>query len=266
MDEDVYFLDFHPPFPGQGYEELLKITPNIYWFDHHASNFKYFSDKKYYDILGSRSDTFPSACELVWEYFHEKLIEYDKGYYQLDTPEFVKKISDHDSWRHKIPGSDAFCLGMDLIEDISDPKGVSWETFFLHWELPLIGGKNHLIKEMNQIQNNGYIVSEYLEKSNARYVDAFSYEIEWEGYRCIVCNRGMTGSYLFKSIWDPKKYDLMLAYVNTGNKYIVSIYTETEKTGIKANDIAVKNGGGGHPGAAGFTCHILPFGKGEIDD
>lgn len=235
--EKVFILDFPPPAPGEGWEDLLAITEDIIWIDHHESALKKFEE---IEIEGSRSLTTPAACELVWDYF-----------FDVKTPESIKMIGDHDSWQHQIHHSDAFCLGMLAKDWIEDPRSEGWKSLLSN----ALKGNEEGIKTTI---SKGHTIQQYCKKSHAAYVKAVSYEMQWLGYRCLVANRGLTGSYLFDSLWDKDKHDLMIAYVYEGDHYIVSIYT-TKTDQVKANDIAIAHGGGGHPGAAGFTCKELPW-------
>ena len=45
----------------------------------------------------------------------------------------------------------------------------------------------------------------------------------------------------------------------TCDEYIVSLYTT--QADLDVAEICKKHGGGGHKGAAGFTCNELPFKK-----
>jgi len=246
-NDRVYFLDFPPPNPGEDLDKLFEITKDIIWIDHHESSLEKFND---FDFDGHWSVTWPAACVLTWEYMSSTAhAENNKPW---NMPFFVHAISDHDSWKHEIDKSDELCLGMLTYDGVEDPTDDIWEFFF---DL----SKSH--KEdglFDDFMKKGKTVQQYCKKSHEGYVKAFSYEMEWLGYKCIVCNRGMTGSYLFESLWDEEKYDLMIAYIFDGEKYIVSIYT-TKTDKVKANDIAKSLGGGGHPRAAGFPCKILPW-------
>jgi len=248
-DETIYFLDFPPPAPttlntgfgvSSGFEALKAITNNVIWIDHHESSIQKFEG---IEIEGLRSNTFPAACELTWKYFSDSSL----------VPKFVKMISDHDSWRHKIKNSQDFCLGMMSKDGIEDPQSQDW-----HYVIADFFDDNEYRSVIQPYVEKGQTIDKYVKKNNASYSKSFAYEMEWLGYKCIVCNRGMTGSFLFDSVYDESKHDLMLAWVFDGVKYTVSIYT-TKTDKVKANDIAKAHGGGGHPGAAGFTCQELPF-------
>jgi hypothetical protein len=82
--------------------------------------------------------------------------------------------------------------------------------------------------------------------------------IKFEGYDCFACNMPRSNSEWFKSI-DPSTYDILIPFyynIQTG-KYCFSLYTSDPE--IDVSKIAVKYGGGGHRGAAGFQLDALPF-------
>jgi nanoRNase/pAp phosphatase (c-di-AMP/oligoRNAs hydrolase) len=67
----------------------------------------------------------------------------------------------------------------------------------------------------------------------------------------------MTNSQTFDSVWDPEKYDAMLTFGWRRGQWTVSLYSV--KQDVDVSEVAVKHGGGGHKGAAGFQCTELPF-------
>ena len=77
----------------------------------------------------------------------------------------------------------------------------------------------------------------------------------------VICaNRGFTNSKLFDSVYDPDKHHMMVTFVRMklpAEKWTVSMYSTRED--VECGEVAVKYGGGGHKGAAGFQCDKLPF-------
>ena len=54
-----------------------------------------------------------------------------------------------------------------------------------------------------------------------------------------------------------KNYDICLSFAYLGDSWTVGLYSDDK--GIDVGKIAVKYGGGGHKGAAGFVSNNLPF-------
>jgi uncharacterized protein len=82
--------------------------------------------------------------------------------------------------------------------------------------------------------------------------------IEFEGHQCFACNMAHVSSEWFKSV-DPETYDILMPfyYNMQTDKFIISLYS----TKTDVSKIAVKYGGGGHSGAAGFQSRNLPWVK-----
>jgi nanoRNase/pAp phosphatase (c-di-AMP/oligoRNAs hydrolase) len=83
-------------------------------------------------------------------------------------------------------------------------------------------------------------------------VKSFAYYTFFEGYEAVVVNIGHVGSEIFDSI---KKKPLLIMYVYDGKDYKVSLRSEE----VDVSKIALKYGGGGHPGASGFECKEIPW-------
>ena len=93
-------------------------------------------------------------------------------------------------------------------------------------------------------------------KQYAIIMGSNGFTVNFEGYKGVACNAGPgINSDLFKT---APPHDIMLPFYFTGRKYVVSIYSENPD--IDCSEIAKKHGGGGHKGAAGFVCNVLPFG------
>ena len=255
IGEKVYILDFPPPPPGHGLHLITKKTTDIIWIDHHQSAIDRFKD---IDFEGVLSPGHPSACQLTWEYMRKRSIltvdakDIDQEIPD-DIPNFIKMISDHDSYQHDVIHSESFCYGLLGCENVGTPTSKIWEKLFFEMQFD-----NDDRNPFNaDIIKKGFSIRQFLKNLNKDYISGFAYGLEWEGYRCLVCNKGICGKRFFESEWDPTVYDIMIAYVFDGEKYSVSLYTDKEE--IKVNKIAAKYGGGGHDGAAGFEPKELPW-------
>jgi hypothetical protein len=114
------------------------------------------------------------------------------------------------------------------------------------------------IERVQQITEEGGLILKYQQTENEKYIKASSFETELDGLKCIAVNKMLTNSMLFTSIWDPEKYDAMLAFGWRNGQWTVSLYSD--KPDIDVSGIAKNRGGGGHKGASGFQCKELPFG------
>ena len=109
--------------------------------------------------------------------------------------------------------------------------------------------------KLSTLEEQGRLVLDYRDAYNSKLWRSFGYFTKFEGYKCTALNSGAANSSLFDSV--DEEYDLMLPHVWDGKKWSVSIYPHNSN--INVSEIAKKYGGGGHPGAAGFTCKELPW-------
>jgi len=231
--DTVYMLDYSL----QPFEKMITLSEmcTLVWIDHHKSSIE--EAEKYPEIFikGSREEG-KAGCELAWEYFHER----DKK----PMPKGVFFLGRYDVWDLKNPDFLKFQYGMRL-HDTLYPDAEVWS--------------NVLNDEENFIDfclQSGQVILSYVGQTNAKYVQSYGFPVEFEGYKCIACNKGLTSSQLFDSIIED--YDIMITFVKSpkGN-WTVSMYTT--KDDIDVGAIAKKLGGGGHKSAAGFQTDELPF-------
>lgn len=260
-DELVYIVDFS--IPPEEMTELRKITSNIIWIDHHYTAI--LKNKGIHDDLpGIRysEDDYPlSGAMLTWVWFQhyitntvkdskEDIIETSKK-----APLFVQYVSDYDTWTHNFKDIMEFHAGMDLYEDKEDfdnPSNI-WSKM-----------DNEDLNEdylclnpfLLQTIKNGVIANKFRDGWSKSYCESFGYELEFEGYRCFVLPLQLCGSQYFKS-QDNKGYDIYIASAYNGNEWITSLYSTT----VDVGKIAMKYGGGGHKGAAGFHSSEFLFMK-----
>ena len=87
-----------------------------------------------------------------------------------------------------------------------------------------------------------------------------SFLAKWEGLT-FLCLNGRGNSLTFASLDVPETgHDaLLMFFLNAHREWVVSLYHARHRTDLDLSTIAVRNGGGGHKGACGFTCKTLPF-------
>ena len=240
-DEDVIIVDFSLQKHGD-FEKLLKITKNVIWIDHHKSAIDKHKDIAR-QIKGLRSEKIP-GCILAWHYFCSG----------KSIPAIVEMIGSYDVWDFTKYDKKDLCkiqTGIRLHEH--SPRSYIWDYLFTDGATEIITNENH--SRIMEILQDGEIALKYRQNTYESLIKSFSFEADFEGYRCICCNQGMTSSQLFDSV--NGEYDLMIPFVFDGFLFSVSLYTENGS--IDVSEIAKKYGGGGHRNAAGFQCKQLPF-------
>lgn len=228
-DELVYIVDYS--ISPDMMRELYKITENVCWIDHHKTAIDKYADFEY-EIEGLRYNGI-SGCELTWLYLYAESNPLERD----NMPKYIRYIGDRDVWQFQYGDTTRlFCAGLSIQD--THPSCDIWK----------------IVKESTTSTiNDGIVISKYRKMTNKAAVDRFAYETEFEGYSAIVCNTNTFTSELFGD--KGNEYDLMIVYCWNGNNYTVSMYSEY----IDVSKIAVKHGGGGHKGAAGFSVLELPF-------
>jgi oligoribonuclease NrnB/cAMP/cGMP phosphodiesterase (DHH superfamily) len=225
-NEEIWIVDFS--FKPEVMEEILKITQNIIWIDHHKTSMEYKYSK---ELSGIRDNNF-SGCELTWKFIHP----------EIPLPIIVEMLGRYDVWDFSKWGEKLNQLqaGIRLWE--TEPSHPNW-TEWLKREASLD-------KELE----GGYFALRYRNNQAISLIKALSFFAEFEGYSAVCCNAGLVSSQLFDSV--KEDYDLMIPFYFDGKQWTVSLYTKKD---IDCSEIAKKYGGGGHKKAAGFQCKELPF-------
>ena len=223
----LYIVDYS--LKPENMQVLLDKGVKPIWIDHHATA----KDYQYQDLPGHRNfeDKAESGCELTWRYFDVH-----------KTPEVVKLIGDYDKWSLKMAPV-CFQLYEGLKLENQNPASDMWHELFKSNET------------CERIIEAGKTAIRYRDNYCADMCQSYGYETDFAGYRAYAANMARFGSKQFGERFS--QYPFCIGYVHDGEKFVVSLYSETVDVGA----ICKKHGGGGHKGAAGFTCRELPFSK-----
>lgn len=223
----VAIVDFS--FKPDTMKAVEQRAARIIWCDHHvtAKNYGY-----HFDGYQDFSDKGLAGCECTWKFcFPNERIPYA-----------ALLIGDYDAWRLKEqPTCFEFYEGMKLRPQ--NPLAVEWQALF---SLDSIG-------EEREIISDGSVCIQYRDAYCAEIATAFGYEIELDGHHAFAMNLYRFGSKQFGGKFH--QYPVCVAYIHDGTKFTVSLFSEA----VDVSAIAKNHGGGGHRGAAGFTCKTLPW-------
>jgi len=212
------------------------------WIDHHKSSLAAFNemllnhdidfDKGLWDISVGIDEG--AACLKAWKRF----------FVSNPVPYFIKLISFYDTWQlHENQSILPFHYGLRLYN--TNPENTDlWHS--------LNSNENVL-----NIILEGKTIIKFVDQENESYAMATSFETELDGYRALAINRGLMNSRIFESIEEIENFDIQILFSWMKNKWKIALFSVTGA--IDVSKIAVKHGGGGHPGAAGFLCDNLPF-------
>lgn len=221
-------------------EEAVKRNLNIIWCDHHESSIQLCTT--HYELMKSVKGirlTKQSGAFLLYQYL------YDTKRYS-DVPYWIRLVSDYDTFRLELEDSKAFNYGI-LNSGKHDPR---YDNSI--YELLDSGDKSKIDYAMSKHIRHGKQILKFLWADNRRYLNTNGFECKLNGYSCLACNK-TSNSLLFDS--NRNEYDLYCAFAFDGMKWKYSIYSTT----LDCSVIAEQYGGGGHMGAAGFSCNELIF-------
>ena len=215
-------------------DRLLNITKNVIWIDHHKSAIEKYAD---YDkeIAGLRYDGI-AGCMLAFcylTYLFDSETEFSTDMV-ADAPLFTKLIADYDVWTFEYGNkTNNFQKGFELYAH--EPEDDIWDILYDDYEV-------------RKIVNKGEIITNYRLSMMAEYCENKGFEAEFENYKCFAVNMAMISSddFVIDNIDD---YDILIGFSYDGESWNYSL----RSTKVDCSTLAVKYGGGGHKGAAGFN-------------
>ena len=245
---------------------LLKITTDVTWIDHHKTAINKYLDFEI-PIRGVREDGV-AACVLTWKYLHWWS---SRGSGPIDlrankskvfpVPRMIELIGDRDVWDWKYGETTAFFHSGAGLHD-TDPLSTFWFSCMDHetedLPLPNTGNRDARLKGLvfwEQLLRDGQTVEKYKEQNDSKMNSSLGFECSFEGRPCWAINRPYIGSDRIGN--RLCKYDIILPFYFNGEKFVVSLRSNV----VDVSEIALRHGGGGHKGAAGFVCSELPFHK-----
>lgn len=240
-DEQIYIVDYS--ISPDEMRQLLTITKDVTWIDHHKTAIERYSDFEY-PIRGIRLDGV-AACMLTYCYLYH-MTNFGEGdirpfdpSMEEDCPYFCKLIADWDIWKFDYGDTTRYFQAAFNMYDFN-PKGSEWWRFFT--------GHENEQTEDGGLVDQGIIISRYRDNWAKEYCKARGFEAWIDGYLVYALNLGLCNSEYFKSV--QSEYDILAPFSFDGTQWIVSLYSKT----VDVSKIAKNHGGGGHKGAAGFQC------------
>lgn len=238
--ETVYIVDFS--LKPDVMRQLTERTPAVHWIDHHQSCAGYdygFTPQGLRDFTPKGL----SGCELTWRYLFP----------ELPVPYAAQLIGDYDSWRGSLrPHSWKFRIGLELYDQ--SPLGQVWNDV-LPGPTDDDADAAFARATILEIIHEGTTCEQFRDHYCADLRSQYGFETVLDGHPAYALNVAKFGSIAFGTL--TAQFPLCIAYVHNGRKWTVSVYSE--RPDIDCSAICAARGGGGHRGAAGFTCDILPL-------
>lgn len=210
----------------------------VIWIDHHKTSIERLADLN--NLAGIR-DLNEAACVLTWKYFFPNRA----------VPIAVRYIGDRDTWQFAYEQTAAFCEG--LYQENTQPSNDALWT-------PLLDGDDGMV---HRLIETGEILYKARMNQIKHRVEQDAFEVQFEGHRALVINSRGSGE-LGHAICHAG-YEIAYCYIDgfRNGRLFTKVTLFSEK--IDVAEIASRFGGGGHPGAAGFTFHRTggPFPEGS---
>jgi len=284
----VYMVDFS--LKPDGMKRLAEVS-DLVWLDHHKTCEALWNE---INPLGMFRTNY-AACELTWVWLalhvrgshkpRQLTNDLKTGVWLELVPEAVRLLGRYDIWDKDNPEWESrilpFQYGCRTLSGIMDPCDPVWER--------MLGLSQSDILPRDKggacILDLGDAVIRFQATQNQRIAEAGAFvrvltkfqptmlpEPVWsteeiyrdttlkplDRLRCICLNTPLYNSSSFDGVWDPEKYDVMVAFaMMASGKWKVSLYST--KDTVDCGAICKTFGGGGHKGAAGFTCDTLPW-------
>ena len=254
-DEFIYIVDFS--IDPADMEKLLSITGNVIWIDHHKTAIEKYSNFKR-NIPGLRYDGI-AGCMLTYCYFNHMVNPYDEfdvindfdKSMTEDAPWFTKYIADYDVWTFEY-GDDTRNFRIALgAEENTEPNDEIWNTF-LH---------DNDRTYVNKFIEDGKAMRKYASSFASKYCTCKGFDATFEGYSAFVTNVGLAGSDWFDPIENSDRADDYQLYISFSLNPSGDWGYSLRSSKIDVSELAVKYGGGGHKGAAGFHSDRCLFEK-----
>lgn len=265
QDEFVFIVDYS--IEPEEMWQLLSITKNVFWIDHHQSTIETYKDFKC-NVKGIRiTGEGISGANLTWLYFEyicdedwEQIERADEKYvmsllreFSKNTPQLAKYTAlwDTFSWSKKS-------------EEYVKAFHYAFESYDFDALSPLLNTLNgdegiyEAVKFIDDMIKDGLSIIEYLAANAEQYLRAYGFETTFERYKVYAINRALINSDFFESI-DGSKYDMFIGFSFNGNMWEYQLRS-AEQDKVNVCELAVKYGGGGHPNAAGFRSEKYVLG------
>lgn len=216
----------------------------IFWCDHHATSIDNCKGKyeELKNIPGIRSKDYCGAA-LAWFFLNPG---------KRELPYFLKLVDDFDCWKKKIPESDylnyAFNYNKTMRPIFSNSKNGFWNDWI---------NKDKPIEKILKYGKSFKEIMEDFDYANIRRNGFIGVLDKFPKIKMICLCNDSKGSQLFSDLLKSKdhpngKYDYACAFQYNGTGFTVSIYCG-DNMKPNAKEICEAYGGGGHPGAAGFS-------------
>jgi len=232
----LFIVDFS--FNPETLTRFKNEAKEVHWYDHHKTALPIRDKVGWGDI-----DLSESGASLSWK----------KEFPDQALPKILEYVRDKDLYEWKLPNSREISMYLRNVESITSPLNPIWKKLMEgvpdeEWQEMIKAGSLALHHQKMTLQEG--------------LKNAFS--IDFHGYQTLVVNWSLEASDMGEYIYKDLGYEVALIFYYTGQVWNFSLRSDK----VDVSELALKYGGGGHPGASGFRQEnidwLLALKKGPV--
>jgi uncharacterized protein len=223
----LYIVDFS--FDVERLRQLKHQAKEVRWYDHHKTSLPTYEKLKW-GVLNLQE----SGASLTWK----------QEYPQQPLPKILEYVRDKDLFEWKLPDSRAISMYLKNEAQILDPSSEFWKKILERWDE----------KEFRQMVEKGEIA---LQTQRAAILTGLKngFEVNFHGHRALAVNWSLEASDIGEVIYKELDYPVAILFYYSGDHWTFSLRSNR----VDVSELALKYGGGGHPGAAGFRQESIDW-------
>lgn len=223
----LFIVDFS--FDEATLRRFKEEAQEVHWYDHHVTALPT------RDLLGwGTLDLEESGASLTWK----------QEFAKEPMPRIIEYVRDKDLYHFKLPHSREISMYLRGVEDITNPLAPCWKE--------LLELKDE--KKWQEMIDQGARMLDF-QKQTLRKGLKNAFEINFHGHKTLVVNWSLEASDMGEYIYKDLGYEVAIMFFFTGKTFNFSLRSNK----VDVSKIALKYGGGGHPGAAGFRRDSIDF-------
>ncbi len=216
----LFIVDFS--FNAHLLERFKEEAQSVHWYDHHKTALPILEK-----IGWGHIDLAESGASLTWK----------QEFPETPMPKILEYVRDKDLYEWKLPDSREINMYLRNQKEIINPLSPLWQHLLEgvseeEWRQMIFDGRKALEHQRNTLQSG---------LKNA-------FPLNFHGHKTLAVNWSLEASDMGEMIYKELGYPVALMFYFTGSVWNFSLRSDR----IDVSELALKYGGGGHPGAAGF--------------
>lgn len=225
--KNLYIVDFS--FRPELMLRFQEEAQSVHWYDHHVTAIP-IKEK----IGWGEIDLEECGATLTWK----------QEFPDQALPKILTYVRDKDLYNWELPHSREISMYLRQVEGITNPLNPYWQEL-------LNGPDEAAWQEMIERGAQGLKHQEMTLKHGLKN----AFEMDFHGHRTLAVNWSLEASDMGEYIYKSLGYEVALMFYFTGRVWNFSLRSEK----VDVSQLALKYGGGGHPGAAGFRQNSIDF-------